>query len=152
ELAARLGHGAQVNYPNSEAVFGELRRATAGGEADYGGITYRRLDEEQGVLWPCPSEEHPGTPRLVAQRFSSPGGRARGHVVHHRAAGEEPDAEFPVYFTTGRYKEHYNSGAQTRRVDKLTEAKPEPRLQMHPHLAERLGAEDGGLVEVVSRR
>jgi assimilatory nitrate reductase catalytic subunit len=151
-LAARLGHGERFCYSNTEAVFDELRRATAGGKADYGGITYRRLDEEQGVFWPCPSEEHPGTPRLFSQRFFFPDGRARFIVVRHRPAGEEPDAEYPLYFTTGRYKEHYNSGAQTRRVDRLVDAKPEPRLQMHPRLAERLGAENDGLVEVESRR
>ncbi|WP_437533217.1 molybdopterin oxidoreductase family protein [Sorangium sp. So ce726] len=152
ELAERLGYGQHFRYPNSEAIFNELRRATAGGKADYSGITYRRLEEEQGVFWPCPSEEHPGTPRLFAQRFFFPDGRARFHVVHHRPAGEEPDTDYPLYFTTGRYKEHYNSGAQTRRVEKLTDAKPEPRLQMHPRLAQRLGAVDGGLVRVESRR
>lgn len=152
ELAARLGMGEHFRYPNTEAVFNELRRATSGGKADYNGITYKRLDDEQGVFWPCPSEDHPGTPRLFSQRFFFPDGKARFHVVHHRPAGEEPDADYPLYFTTGRYKEHYNSGAQTRLVDKLTDAKPEPRLQMHPRLAERLGAEDGGQVQVESRR
>lgn len=152
ELAERLGYGQHFRYPNSEAVFDELRQATAGGKADYSGITYRRLEEEQGVFWPCPSEAHPGTPRLFTQRFAFPDGRARFHVVHHRPAGEEPDANYPLYFTTGRYKEHYNSGAQTRRVEKLTDAQPEPRLQLHPRLAERLGAVDGSLVRVESRR
>ncbi len=151
-LAERLGFGRHFRYSNSEAVFDELRRATAGGKADYSGITYRRLEEEQGVFWPCPSEDHPGTPRLFAQRFFFPDGKARFHVVHHRPPGEEPDEEYPLYFTTGRYKEHYNSGAQTRRVERLTEAKPEPRVQLHPRLAERLGVSDGGFVSVESRR
>jgi assimilatory nitrate reductase catalytic subunit len=152
ELAERLGFGAQFRYPNSEAIFDELRRATQGAKADYSGITYKRLDEEQGVYWPCPSEDHPGTPRLFAQRFFFSDGKARFHVVHQRPAAEEPDKDYPLYFTTGRYKEHYNSGAQTRRVEKLMDAQPEPRLQMHPRLAERLGAVDGGLVRVESRR
>jgi len=152
ELAERLGFGRHFRYPSSEAIFDELRRATAGGKADYSGITYRRLEEEQGVFWPCPAENHPGTPRLFAQRFFFPDGRARFLVVHHRPAGEEPDAEYPLYFTTGRYKEHYNSGAQTRLVETLIDAKPEPRLQMHPRLAQRLGAADGDLVKVESRR
>lgn len=151
-LAERLGYGKHFDYPNTEAVFDELRRATAGGKADYNGITYKRLDEEQGVFWPCPTEDHPGTPRLFAKRFFFPDGRARFIVVRHRPAGEEPDAEYPIYFTTERYKEHYNSGAQTRRVGKLTDAKPEPRLQMHPRLAERLGAADSSFVWVESRR
>jgi assimilatory nitrate reductase catalytic subunit len=152
ELAERLGCGRSFRYANSQAIFDELRRATAGGNADYSGITYKRLDDEQGVFWPCPSEEHPGTPRLFAQRFFFPDGKARFQVVHHRPAGEEPDRDYPLYFTTGRYKEHYNSGAQTRRVDKLVDAQPEPRLQMHPRLAAQLNVLDGGLVKVESRR
>lgn len=152
ELASLLGHEKQFRYSKSEAVFDELRRATAGGKADYSGITYERLEADKGVFWPCPSEAHPGTPRLFAERFAFPDGRARFFVVHHRPAGEEPDAEYPLYFTTGRYKEHYNSGAQTRRVDELTAAKPEPRLQIHPRMAERLGAVDGDRIRVESRR
>ena len=63
-----------------------------------------------------------------------------------------PDADYPLYFTTGRYKEHYNSGAQTRLVRQLIEAKPEPRVQIHPHLAVRLGVGDGEGLVVESRR
>lgn len=152
ELAARRGFGAQFSYENSEAIFDELRRATAGGKADYSGMTYDRIEEGQGMFWPCPTEGHPGTPRLFADHFAFPDGRARFHRVHHRAAGEEPDEEYPYYFTTGRYKEHYNSGAQTRRVERLAEAKPEPLLEMHPRLAHRLAISDGAHVRVESRR
>jgi assimilatory nitrate reductase catalytic subunit len=152
ELGQRLGHGAAFRYGSAEAVFDELRRASAGGRADYAGISYARITAEQGVFWPCPSALHPGTPRLFAERFAFPDGRARFHVVHHRPAGEEPDGDYPLYFTTGRYKEHYNSGAQTRRVARLVEARPAPRLQMHPRLGARLGVEDGAPVLVESRR
>jgi assimilatory nitrate reductase catalytic subunit len=151
-LAERLGVGAKFRYPSVEAVFDELRRASAGGRADYAGMTYARLDEAQGLHWPCPDLAHPGTPRLFGERFYFPDGRARFHAVEHRPAGEEPDAEYPLYFTTGRYKEHYNSGAQTRRVEKLVDAKPEPRLEIHPRLAARLGVLDGGPLLVESRR
>ena len=152
ELAERLGCGRKFAFSSTEAVFDELRRATAGGIADYSGITYDRIDREDGVFWPCSSEAHPGTPRLFASRFHHSDGRARFHAVEHRSAGEEPDDEFPLYFTTGRYREHYNSGAQTRRVGKLIEAKPAPRLEMHPELAARLGIDDGWQVTVESRR
>ena len=63
-----------------------------------------------------------------------------------------PDAEYPYYFTTGRYKEHYNSGAQTRQVAALVDARPEPRVEVHPRLAARLGAVEGGALRVESRR
>ncbi len=152
ELASRLGCGEKFAFDSAEDVFDELRRATAGGTADYAGITYDRIDREDGVFWPCPSEGHPGTPRLFADRFHHPDGKAKFHAVEHRPAGEEPDAEFPLYFTTGRYQEHYNSGAQTRRVGRLAGAKPIPRLQLHPELATRHGIDDDWLVTVESRR
>jgi assimilatory nitrate reductase catalytic subunit len=152
ELAERLGCGDRFAFHSPRQVFDEFRRATAGGPADYSGITYERIDAEGGVFWPCPSEDHPGTPRLFAERFHHADGRARFHAVEHRHAGEEPDAEYPFYFTTGRYREHYNSGAQTRQVDRLTHARPIPRLQMHPRLARRLGVTSGARVVVESRR
>jgi assimilatory nitrate reductase catalytic subunit len=152
ELANRLGGGERFAFFSAREVFEELRRATAGAPADYSGITYERIDREGGVFWPCPSEDHPGTPRLFADRFYHPDGRAKFHPVEHRPAGEEPDKDYPFYFTTGRYKEHYNSGAQTRRVDALTKAQPIPRLQMHPRVAKRLTVPNGGRVLVESRR
>jgi assimilatory nitrate reductase catalytic subunit len=151
-LAARLGHERGFASASPRDVFDELRRATVGAPADYSGITYERIEREQGVFWPCPSETHPGTPRLFGERFAHPTGRARFHAVPYRPAAEVPDAEYPLYFTTGRYREHYNSGAQTRRVPALTDEKPEPRLQMHPDLAVRLGVSERQLVRVESRR
>jgi assimilatory nitrate reductase catalytic subunit len=159
-LAERLGAGAHFPSSAPEDVFRELGAATAGARADYSGITYERIRRQQGVFWPCPAapdasdpaREHPGTPRLFAERFFHADGKARFHVVRDRASAEPPDGDFPLYFTTGRYREHYNSGAQTRRVAALVEAKPEPRLQIHPRLAATLGAEEGDRLVVESRR
>lgn len=166
ELADRLG--VEKGFPtDAEEVFEELRRASAGGPADYSGITYRRLAEENGVFWPCPApgtdvpagveaagvgEVHPGTPRLFLDRFAHPDGRARFVPVSHRAIAEEPDEEYPVLLTTGRVVAQYQSGAQTRRVDELNAAAPGPFVELHPRLAERLGAAEGDPVAVVSRR
>jgi assimilatory nitrate reductase catalytic subunit len=152
ELAERLGATSGFDFPSSEAVFDELRRATAGGKADYSGISYARIRQEKGVFWPCPAPDHPGTPRLFAERFAFPDGRARFYAVPHRPAAELPDADYPLFFTTGRYKEHYNSGAQTRRVAQLQDAKPEPRVQIHPRLAKELGVLEGQSLLLESRR
>ncbi|MET9829411.1 molybdopterin oxidoreductase family protein [Streptomyces sp. NPDC006385] len=172
ELAARLGgeSGLEKGFPTDpEEVFEELRRASAGGPADYSGITYRRLAQENGVFWPCPAAPraddaedredtspaavaHPGTPRLFLDRFATPDGRARFVPVSHRAAAEEPDEEYPVLLTTGRVVAQYQSGAQTRRVDELNAAAPGPFVELHPRLAARLGAAEGDPVAVVSRR
>ncbi|MEU1670166.1 molybdopterin oxidoreductase family protein [Streptomyces sparsogenes] len=199
-LAARLGW--EKGFPaDPEEVFDELRRASAGGVADYSGITYRRIAEEDGVFWPCPEEwegagrdeadgsgrkgpgpegagrdeadgsgrkgpgpegsgrdeangsgPHPGTPRLFLDRFATDDGRARFAAVTHRPAAEEPDADYPLYLTTGRVLSQYQSGAQTRRVEELNRAAPGPFVQLHPLLAERLGAAEGDALAVVSRR
>jgi len=152
ELAARLGVTRGFDFDGPEQVFAELGQATAGATADYSGISYARIRQEKGVFWPCPAADHPGTPRLFADRFHFPSGRARFFAVPHRPAAEPPNADYPLLFTTGRYKEHYNSGAQTRRVGQLLEAKPEPRVQIHPRLAEELGVLEGQTLIIESRR
>jgi assimilatory nitrate reductase catalytic subunit len=151
-LAERLGFENGFRFDDAEAVFEELRRATAGGKADYSGISYARIRQENGVFWPCPAPDHPGTPRLFSERFAFPDGRARLHPVPYTPAAELPDADYPLFFTTGRYKEHYNSGAQTRRVPQLADAKPAPRVQIHPRLAQELGVLEGQSLVLESRR
>ncbi|MGK5629775.1 molybdopterin oxidoreductase family protein [Streptomyces sp. URMC 123] len=151
ELAARLG--VDRGFPDDpEEVFEELRRASAGGQADYAGIDYDRIRAEDGVFWPCPDGAHPGTPRLFLDRFATPDGRARFAAVSHRPAAEEPDAEYPLFLTTGRVLAQYQSGAQTRRVAELNRAAPGPFVEVHPVLARRLGVADGELLAVSSRR
>ncbi len=151
ELAGRLGRGRFFSSEPRE-VFDELRRASAGGIADYSGITYERVEREDGVFWPCPAEDHPGTPRLFADGFPTPTGRAKFIRVEHRDPAEMPDRQFPYVLTTGRNMQQYQSGNQTRRVRALTVALPEPRAEIHPDLARRHGIADGDLVELRSRR
>ncbi|MFB6749876.1 molybdopterin oxidoreductase family protein [Streptomyces sp. NPDC056353] len=158
-LAGRLG--VEKGFPvDPEEVFEELRRASAGGPADYSGIDYRRLARENGVFWPCPAPPadgtgaapHPGTPRLFLDRFATDDGRARFAPVAHRPSAEEPDDAYPVLLTTGRVVAQYQSGAQTRRVAELNAAAPGPFVELHPRLAARLGAAEGDPLAVVSRR
>ena len=151
-LADALGHGPAFAYEDAGAVFDELRRATAGGTADYSGITYERIDREGGVFWPCPSEEHPGTPRLFGDRFPTANGRARFHAVPHEGPAEVPDAEYPVFLTTGRLLAHYQSGTQTRRVDDLASMAPDATAEIHPLLARQHGLGDGDPVRLFTRR
>lgn len=151
-LAQRLGSPVPLST-DPEEVFAELGRASAGGVADYSGITYARIEAEHGVFWPCPATEgaaHPGTPRLFSERFETPDGRARFHAVDHRGPAEPPDADYPLHLTTGRVLAQYQSGAQTRRIAALPD--PGPFVEMHPQLAARLGVADRMLVEVGTRR
>ncbi|MCW2771684.1 MAG: assimilatory nitrate reductase alpha subunit apoprotein [Nocardioides sp.] len=133
-----------------EAVFAELGRASAGGRADYAGITYDRIRDEHGVFWPCPTADHAGTPRMFADSFATSDGRARFVAVEHRGPAEVPDAAYPLHLTTGRVLAQYQSGAQTRRVRDLPD--DGAFVEMHPMLATRLGAYDGEPVVVTTRR
>lgn len=149
-IAHAIGRPHGFSFSSPREVFDELRRATSGGVADYAGVTYERLKD--GVHWPCPSEEHPGTPRLFADRFPTPDGRARFHVVHHKGSAEEPDREYPLRLTTGRVLAQYQSGTQTRRIGRLRELSSDAFVEMHEATARRLGLADRDLVRVETRR
>ena len=150
-LADRLGKGAHFT-DKPEEIFSELRKASAGGVADYSGISYDRVEAEDGVFWPCPNDEHAGTPRLFLDRFGTPDGRARFHPIRHRGPAEVPDDTYPMYLTTGRVMAQYQSGAQTRRVRSLNTTSPEPFVEIHSSQAARLGIVEGDMVRVSSRR
>ncbi|MBM0123840.1 molybdopterin oxidoreductase family protein [Pimelobacter simplex] len=148
-LASRLGSPIAFET-EPEAIFEELRRASAGGKADYAGITYQRIVDEKGVFWPCPTVDHPGTPRLFADGFPTPDGRARFLVPEYAGPAEEPDPSYPVHLTTGRVLAQYQSGAQTRRIRDLGD--DGAFVELHPMLADRIGAVDGQQVLVRTRR
>jgi assimilatory nitrate reductase catalytic subunit len=149
ELARRLGVGEKFPYASPREVFDELRVASRGGVADYFGITYEKVEATGGVFWPCPSLDHPGTPRpFEGGRFYHPDGKARFHAVEWRPPAEPPDEEYPLRLTTGRTVAHFLSGNQTRRLTGLVEQTPRPWVEVHPSL----GFADGDPVRVVSRR
>ncbi|GAA1953522.1 molybdopterin oxidoreductase family protein [Nocardioides panacihumi] len=152
-LANRLG--APSAWPTDpEEVFTELRAASAGGRADYSGISYDRIRDEGGLFWPCPTTadgvEHPGTPRMFADSFAATDGRARFVPVSYDGPAEPLDDAFDVHLTTGRVLAQYQSGAQTRRIRELPDTGP--FVELHPLLAARIGVEDGRPVTVTTRR
>lgn len=158
-LAERLG--APSTYSEDpETVFNELRRASAGGLADYSGIDYAMLDRGEAAHWPFPAGGT-GTPRLFRDRFAHPDGKAvLTPVVPGRrrassgalpAAGTAAEAR-PFTLITGRLLEHYQSGSQTRRVTELLAARPEARLQIHPAAAAAMDITDGAPVSVANER
>ena len=150
-LARRLGQPS--GFPTApREVFDELARASAGGIADYAGIDYDRLDAGEEIHWPCPKASHPGTPRVFLDRFATPDGLARMVAVDHHAPDDDVRAGAQTYLVTGRVLQHYQSGAQTRRVDELNAAQPEPFVEMHPLLADRLDLADGELATLTTAR
>ena len=119
--------------------------------ADYAGITWERIEAEDGVFWPCPRTDHPGTPRMFTDSFATPDGRARFHPVEPAVSTEEPDEDYPLWLVTGRLLAHYQSGAQTRRIAELASS-PGPFVEVHPVLASALELADGDLARLSSRR
>ena len=152
ELARRLGRGEYFDFDGPEQVFDELRRASAGGAADYSGISYEKIERSGGVFWPCPDESHPGTPRMFVEDFPTPDGRARFHSTGQAPSAETPDSEYPLFLTTGRVMAQYQSGTQTRRIGELRRIAPNPMAEIHPSTARYYGLEDGSRVTLASRR
>jgi assimilatory nitrate reductase catalytic subunit len=163
DIAKRLGRERGLTFASPREMFDELRIASRGGVADYSGITYEKIDAQNGVFWPCPSDDHPGTPRLFepgswnpvakgAGPFYFPDGKARFNVAPYTPPAEDVDDAYPLMLTTGRVVSHFLSGTQTRRIGPLVDQYPEPRVEMHPTLASRLGIADGEWVKVESRR
>ncbi|MFF2345352.1 molybdopterin oxidoreductase family protein [Pseudarthrobacter sp. NPDC058119] len=143
-----------------ETVFEELRRASAGGLADYSGIDYAMLDRGEAAYWPYPAGST-GTPRLFRDGFAHPDGKAvmvpvaprRRRTPAAEAGGHATEpAGTAMTLITGRLLEHYQSGAQTRRVPELAAAQPEARMQLHPGAAEAMGIGAGTLVSVSNGR
>lgn len=170
DLALALGRERGFTFDSPRAIFEELRRASAGGVADYSGITYEKIVRQMGVFWPCPATDpdgklidHPGTPRLFepgswnpvakgAGPFYFPDGKARFNVAPYEPPTEDVDADYPVILTTGRVVSMFLSGNQTRRIGPLVDQYPEPLLELHPILAEKYGFDDGDWVTIESRR
>ena len=163
DIAKALGRERGFTFDSPGSILEELRVASRGGIADYSGITYEKIEKQNGVFWPCPADDHPGTPRLfepgswnpVAQGkgpFYFPDGKARFVVAKYTPPAEVTDPEYPVILTTGRVVSHFLSGTQTRRIGPLIDHQPEPFVELHPKLAEQYGINDGDWVTVESRR
>jgi assimilatory nitrate reductase catalytic subunit len=171
DLAHALGRPHGFTFQSPREIFDELRRASKGGVADYSGITYEKIEQQMGVFWPCYSDdpetgkriEHPGTPRLFEYGSYNPvakgrgpfyfaDGKARFNVAEYRPAVDDVSDDYPLFLTTGRVVSQFLSGTQTRRIGPLIDQYPEPRIEMHPRLAQKLGIRDGDWATAETRR
>jgi assimilatory nitrate reductase catalytic subunit len=172
DLARALGRAKGFEFSSPREIFDELRIASKGGVADYSGVTYEKIERQLGVFWPCYSEDpktgepiadHPGTPRLFERGsynpiargkgpFYFPDGRARFNVAEYRPPVDDADDQYPIFLTTGRVVSQFLSGTQTRRIGPLVRQYPEPRIEMHPKLAAKLGIADRDWAVAETRR
>ncbi len=132
-------------FPSTSAIMDELATVTP----IYGGVSHARL-EGDGLQWPCPNPEHPGTPYLHAERFSR--GLGKFNVVVAQDPAEQPNEEYPLILSTGRVLYHYHTSTMTRRSDGLNWREPGGFVDISPEDAEAVGVADEDYVTVQSRR
>jgi predicted molibdopterin-dependent oxidoreductase YjgC len=137
--------GYDMEYADSSAIMREINQVTP----SYGGITYERI-EKQGLQWPCPTLEHPGTPVLHIGKFTR--GEGVFFPIEYQQSAEVPDAEYPFFLTTGRVYEHYHTGTMTRKGSALNRLYPEALAEINVEDARTLGIVDGEYINMVSRR
>ncbi len=147
DLARRLG--TDWGELSAEQVWDEVR---AMAPAMFGGMSYARLEQEQGLRWPCPDESHPGTMYLHERLWHEPrsGLPAPFSVVEHELPLEQADADYPFVLTTGRRLADYNTGVQSGGF--TSPLRRSESLDMHPDDVGRLGFADGQSVRISSRR
>ncbi|GAH44351.1 unnamed protein product, partial [marine sediment metagenome] len=148
-LAERMGYKDKFNFTSSGEIFEEIRSCVP----QYKGITYERLEKTVGgIHWPCPSEDHAGTPTMFLQKFNTPDGLGHFQVVEFKPPAELPDKEYPYVLTTGRSIFHYHTGSMTRRTPKLSDEVQYGFVQINPDDATKAGVKDRDMVTLESRR
>ncbi len=152
DFARRMGWKHAFDYRDESEIFDEYARLTRGTPVDISGVNYERLQRERSIQWPCPTPDHPGTPRLFTDhRFLTPSGRAHLHSVAEPEPPEPPSAAFPFILTTGRVRDQWHTRTKTGKVARLNRHTPEPFLEMHPDDAAACGLLDGTVAEITSR-
>jgi formate dehydrogenase alpha subunit len=143
EISGRMGY--PMAYADSQEIMDELRRVTP----SYAGISYARIEQE-GLHWPCPNEEHPGTPILHREQFTI--GKGVFHAIDWIPPAEKADGDYPLYLTTGRVLYQYHTGTMTMKTGGLNEIAPECFVEISPADAQASGVQEGNLVTIASRR
>ena len=145
-LAQKLGKG--WGAPTAHEVWEEVRRLSPW----HGGMSYERLEALNGLQWPCPTDDHPGSPTLHTRLWHHPieGERAGFQVVHHSPPVDTLTDEFPLRLTTGRRLDSFNTGVMTGGY--TSPLRHGERIEVSPEDALRLDVREGEVVRVVSRR
>lgn len=144
----------RMGYPQPHLTAAEIMDEISSVTPSFAGISHARLDSEEvagrGLQWPCTSKEHPGTQIMHVGKFS----RGLGYFrpAQYEGAMEAPDEEYPLTMMTGRILYHYNACAMTDKTEGINEIANANFIEINTVDAEKLGVENGELVEVSSRR
>ncbi len=144
QIARRMG-SKDFDFTHPSQIMEEIASLTP----SYGGISYNRLDNG-GLQWPCPTQDHPGTPILHAKQFTR--GKGRFIPLDYKRPIELPDDDYPLMLTTGRSLYHFHTGTMTRKVKGLNILRGEGLVEINPEDASVLGIINGEMVKVTSRR
>jgi len=146
ELSKRLGYVNKFNSPSE--IMAEIASLTP----SYCGIDYDRLENPEGLHWPCPSKDHPGTPVLHKEKFTRAGGKAAFAETPYTAPKEIPDKDYPLVLSTGRVLYQFHTRTMSGKVDGLNKKAGHSVIEINPADAEKLSISDGDKVLVSSRR
>ncbi len=147
-VAAKMGYADQFAWKSASEVFDEMADLTP----QYHGMNYERLEEADGLHWPCKTPEDPGTPILHKEKFLTADGLAVFYPADWKPPAEVPDAEYPLQLTTGRCLFHWHTGTMTRRSETLDKEVPTGWIEINSEDAKELGIRDGEMVRAVTRR
>jgi predicted molibdopterin-dependent oxidoreductase YjgC len=145
EIAKRAGFHGFDHFHSAADVFNELCSVAP----NYAGLDWERVSRE-GINWPVPDKNHPGTPILHQNEFKN--GRGLFKLISYRDPAEVIDADYPLWLTTGRRLQSYHTRTQTGRAEGIDYLLPEEALEMHPADAAKLGLADGSWADISSRR
>ena len=146
DLANRMGR--DWNYADTAEIMEEVNSLTP----LYGGVSHDRVEDEGGLQWPCPDEDHPGTVRLYEDEFNTDDGKAHLQAVGYSEPAETPTEEYPFTLTTGRVLYQYHTGTMTHREEGIMKYTPSDFVEVHPTTAASHGIESGDMVRIESRR
>ncbi len=168
DLAKRIGVDPRlVNFKDSADVWDEWRRVAQPTTYNFYGITRQRLRNSSGIMWPCPTEDHPGTkiryvrgedpnvPKDHPEKYffyGKPDGRAVIWFRPYKSAAEEPDKDYPFVLTTGRVIDHWHTGTMTMKVPELKRSFPSAYVEINDQDAKRLGIQNGDKALLETRR
>jgi len=143
-LSTAMGYA--MDYASPEAIFDEMASLTP---KSYAGMTYDRMGLD-GLQWPCPDRDHPGTPYLHKDQFAR--GKGQFHAIEYLPPAELPDAEYPYFLTTGRMFAHFHTGTMTRISPHLDREQTTGYVSISPADAEDLDVHEGEVLVLTSRR
>jgi len=134
-----------MSYESPSEIFNEMASLTK----SYEGMSYERMGID-GLQWPCPTPDHPGTPYLHKDIFTR--GKGKFHAIEYKDPAELACEEYPMLMTTGRMFAHFHTGTMTRVSTSLDTEQKTGYVEINPEDAQRLNINPDDMVLLTSRR